>query len=91
MYLIDLYVVHMPRDPFCPIILGRPFFVTTMAKIDRKKGVISLKFGEEKINFHFTQFKSQPYQNKIEMKEGTVIVELASIHFSTQKMNWREA
>ena len=34
MYTIDFHVVSLPRDPFCPIILGRPLFEITTANID---------------------------------------------------------
>ena len=56
MYPIDFHVISMPRDPFCPIILGRPFFVITKANIDSKQGVISLQFGEEEMSFPLRQY-----------------------------------
>ena len=34
MYPIDFHVVDLPRDPFRPIILGRPFFEITTTNID---------------------------------------------------------
>lgn len=44
-YPIDLVVMDMPQDSFCPIIFGRSFLNTAHANIDCKKETVSLKFG----------------------------------------------
>ena len=59
-YPTDFVIVDMPRDSLCPIIFGSPFFVTTRARIDYKNEAISLKFGEEEIKIHFSNFKTHP-------------------------------
>ena len=34
MYPLDFHIVDMPRDSFCPILLGRPFISITKARVD---------------------------------------------------------
>jgi Aspartyl protease len=48
---IDFVVYNMKEDPDIPIILGRPFLITTGAKIDVKYEKNSLNFGKEKVKF----------------------------------------
>jgi hypothetical protein len=56
---IDFVVVDMPIDDNCPIIFGRTFLNTAGAIIDLKEESITLKFGEEKMKFHFSKFKGK--------------------------------
>jgi len=58
----DIHIVDMPRDSFCPILLGRPFVSITKARIDNKKETISLMFGEEEMAFRFAKLKKRPYE-----------------------------
>ncbi|GKA52934.1 mitochondrial proton/calcium exchanger protein-like protein isoform X1 [Tanacetum coccineum] len=53
---IDFIILDMPEDIKVPLILGRPFFSTSRAKIDVYKRKITLRVGEEKIVF--TSIKS---------------------------------
>ena len=72
----------MPRDSFCPILLGRPFVSITKSQIDDKKETISMQFGEEEMTFHFAKLKKRPYEEE-DIKEEKTIAELAAIHIST--------
>src|SRR4051812_28334639 len=49
MYPLDFHIVDMPRDTFCPILLGRPFVSITKARIDNKEETIYMLFGEEEM------------------------------------------
>ncbi|GJW39832.1 putative reverse transcriptase domain-containing protein [Tanacetum coccineum] len=53
---VDFIILDMPEDIKVPLILGKPFFSTTRAKIDVYKRKITLKVGEE--NIVFTSIKS---------------------------------
>ncbi|GJS11481.1 retrovirus-related pol polyprotein from transposon TNT 1-94 [Tanacetum coccineum] len=48
-FTVDFIILDMPEDIEVPLILKRPFFSTTHAKIDVFKRKITLKVGEEKI------------------------------------------
>ncbi|GKE48898.1 hypothetical protein Tco_1480156 [Tanacetum coccineum] len=48
---IDFIILDMPEDIKVPLILGRPFLSTARAKIDVYKRKITLRIGEERINF----------------------------------------
>ncbi|XP_021719167.1 uncharacterized protein LOC110686867 [Chenopodium quinoa] len=48
---VDLVVLEMDEDATIPIILGRPFLATSGAMIDVKCAKISLKVGDELIEF----------------------------------------
>ncbi|GJY27031.1 hypothetical protein Tco_0401757 [Tanacetum coccineum] len=50
-FLVDFINLDMPEDIKVSLILGRPIFSTAHAKIDVFKRKITLKVGEEKINF----------------------------------------
>ncbi|GJX76199.1 DNA-directed DNA polymerase, partial [Tanacetum coccineum] len=50
-FLIDFIILDMPEDIKVPLILKRPFLSTARAKIDVYKRKITLRVGEEKINF----------------------------------------
>ncbi|GJU31149.1 hypothetical protein Tco_1174738 [Tanacetum coccineum] len=51
---IDFIILDMPKDVKVPLILGRPFLSTAHAKIDVFKRKITLRVGDEKINFKRT-------------------------------------
>nr|GEX00063.1 hypothetical protein [Tanacetum cinerariifolium] len=48
---LDFIILDMPEDIKVPLILGRPFWSITHAKIDVFKREITLRVGEEKTNF----------------------------------------
>ena len=83
---IDFVVVDMPIDDNCPIIFGRTFLNTAGAIIDLKEETITLKFGEEKMKFHFSKFKGKSKQKemmKMEEKEEKIVEDLAVIYYNT--------
>ena len=49
---IDFIILEMEEDIEIPIILGRPFLATTGAVIDVKNGRLTLKVGEEEVEFN---------------------------------------
>jgi hypothetical protein len=63
---IDLVIVDMPSDNKCLIILGRSFLNKIGANIDCRKESLSLKFGEEEMNFYFSKFKDKPDRKEFE-------------------------
>lgn len=50
--LVDFIVLEMEENTEIPIILGRPFLATAGAVIDVKNGRLTLKVGEEDIEFN---------------------------------------
>ena len=48
-YLIDLVILDVPVDPFCPIVFGIFFIRTLKAYIDCRKETITLRFGEDEV------------------------------------------
>jgi hypothetical protein len=83
---IDFVVVDMPIDDDCPIIFGRTFLSTAGATIDYKKETITLKFGEERMKFHFSKFQSKSKHkeiNELEEKEEKIIEDLAVVYYNT--------
>ncbi|GJW87385.1 putative reverse transcriptase domain-containing protein [Tanacetum coccineum] len=48
---VEFIILDMPEDIKVPLILGRPFLSTTLAKIDVYKRKITLRVGEAKIIF----------------------------------------
>ncbi|XP_057984772.1 uncharacterized protein LOC131169607, partial [Hevea brasiliensis] len=49
---VNFIVLEMEEDVKIPIILGRPFLVTAGAIIDVKNGRLTLKVGEEEVEFN---------------------------------------
>ncbi|XP_021658919.2 uncharacterized protein LOC110648864 [Hevea brasiliensis] len=49
---IDFIVLEMEEDVQIPIILGRPFLATSRAIIDIKNGQLTLKVGDEEVEFN---------------------------------------
>ncbi|GJT86854.1 reverse transcriptase domain-containing protein [Tanacetum coccineum] len=50
-FLVDFIILDMPKDIKVPLILGRPFLSTALAKIDVYKRKITLRVREERIVF----------------------------------------
>ena len=54
----DFYVLDMEdsaQSPSSPILLGRPFMKTAQTKIDVAKGVVTMAFGGDMINFNISE------------------------------------
>jgi hypothetical protein len=60
---IDFVVCDMKEDPYIPIILSRPFLITTGAKIDVKCEKNSLNFGKEKVEFSAIKINDNTHSN----------------------------
>ncbi|XP_057999073.1 uncharacterized protein LOC110673467 [Hevea brasiliensis] len=58
--LIDFVILEMKENVQVSIILRRPFLVTTEAIINVKNGKLTLKIGEEKVEFN--QFRVKKYK-----------------------------
>jgi hypothetical protein len=83
---VDFVVIDVPKHPFCPIIFGKPFHMSTNLKIDNKRGIVALKLGEEEFQFNFSKFKNQPYEKEVDTKEDDLLPCLAIIYGETPKM-----
>ena len=55
-YPTNFLVLGTPQDDFRPIIFGRPFLNTVNAKIDCKKQIMGVSFGDESHEFNFSKF-----------------------------------
>ena len=80
-YCIDLVIMDVPVDPFCPIIFGRYFLRTIKAYMDCRREIITLRLGEDEVYFHFSKFDVQPYRKELTDKKGKPIAELAGIYY----------
>ena len=49
---VDFIILDMEEDSQVPLLLGRPFLATGAALIDMKKGVLTLRVGEEAASFN---------------------------------------
>ena len=61
-YPTDFLVLGSPQDDFCPIIFGRPFLNTVNAKIDCKKQIVGVSFGDESHEFSFSKFSRKLHE-----------------------------
>jgi hypothetical protein len=52
---VDFVVMEMEEDKDIPIILGRPFLKTTRTLIDVETGTLTLRIGDEKVEFNLHQ------------------------------------
>ncbi|XP_050897066.1 uncharacterized protein LOC127103868 [Lathyrus oleraceus] len=57
---IDFVIMDIKEDSHIPIILGRPFLATARAIIDVKKGMLTIKVGEETVEFLLAKFLQAP-------------------------------
>ena len=49
---VDFIILDMEEDSQVPLLLGRPFLATGAALIDMQKGVLTLRVGEEAVDFN---------------------------------------
>ena len=73
--------MDITRDPFYPIISGKPFMTLTNASINSKKNTISLKFGHDLLRFNFSSFKKHFYHKKPGDVKGKTINDYVSDFF----------
>ena len=52
---VDFIILDMEEDSQVPLLLGRPFLANGAALIDKQKGVLTLKAGEEAVDFNLLQ------------------------------------
>ena len=52
---IDFIILDIEEDSQVPLLLGRPFLATGAALIDMRKGVLTLRVGEEAADFNLLQ------------------------------------
>ncbi|XP_073133841.1 uncharacterized protein [Henckelia pumila] len=65
--IIDFVVLDMEEDGNMPLILGRPFLATAEAKIDVKKGELSMGVDSEKVIFNVFKVANNPSTKKVFM------------------------
>ncbi|CAM8929737.1 unnamed protein product [Rhodiola kirilowii] len=56
----DFVVLEMEEDNEIPILLGRPFFYTTGAIFDTTKGSITMRLGDEEVEFNLEKAQKGP-------------------------------
>ena len=56
---VDFVVMKMEEDNQVPLLLGRPFFVTSVALIDVKKGELTLRVGNQAVRFNLDKSLTQ--------------------------------
>ena len=54
-FLVDFVVIDIEEDKQIPLLLGRPFLATGVALIDVKKIELTLRVGDEVMNFNLNQ------------------------------------
>ena len=54
-FLVNFVVMDMEKDKQVPLFLRRPFPITGAALIDVKKGELTLRVGDEPVNFNMNQ------------------------------------
>ena len=59
-FLVDFVVIKMEEDTQVPLLLGRPFLETGAALIDVQKGELTLRVGDEAIQFNLHKSLTQP-------------------------------
>ena len=57
---VDFVVIKMEEDTQVPLLLGRPFLATEAALIDVKKGELTLRVGDEAVQFNLNKSLTQP-------------------------------
>ena len=73
--------MNITRDPFCPIIVGKPFLTLTKASIDSKRSTISFKFGHDLLMFNFFSFTKHFYHREPGDVKGKTIIDYVSDFF----------
>ena len=57
---VDFVVIKMEEDTQVPLLLGRPFLATGVALIDVQKGELTLRVGDEAVQFNLHKSLTQP-------------------------------
>ena len=67
-FLVEFVVIDIEEDKQVSLLLGRPFLATRAALIDVKKGELTLRVGDEKVQFNLNKFLKQPNFDNAECK-----------------------
>ena len=59
-FLVDFVVMQMEEDTQVPLLLGRPFLATGAALIDVQKGELTLRVGDEAVQFNINRSLEHP-------------------------------
>ena len=59
-FLVDFVVMQMEEDTQVPLLLGRPFLATGAALIDVQKGEMTLRVGDEAVQFNINRSLEHP-------------------------------
>ena len=59
-FLVDFVVMKMEEDTQVPLLLGRPFLATGAALIDVQKGELTLRVGNEAVQFNINRSLEHP-------------------------------
>ena len=59
-FLVDFVVIKMEEDTQVPLLLRRPFLATGAALIDVQKGELTLRVGDEAVQFNLHKILTQP-------------------------------
>ena len=59
-FSMDFVVIKMEEDTQVPLLLGRPFLATGAALIDVQKGELTLRVGDEAVQFNLNKSLTQP-------------------------------
>ena len=57
---VDFVIIKMEEDTQVPLLLGRPFLATGAALIDVQKGELTLRVGDEAVQFNLHKSLTQP-------------------------------
>ena len=57
---VDFLVINIEEDKQVPLLLGRPFLATGATLIDVKKGELTLRVGDEAVQFNLNKSLKQP-------------------------------
>ena len=59
-FLVDFFVMQIDEDTQVPLLLGRPFLAIGAALIDVQKGELTLKVGDEAVQFNINRSLEHP-------------------------------
>ena len=65
---VDFVILDFEEDRHCPLILGRPFLNTGRALIDVHEGKLTLRVGEESVEFIMSKLMKYPLDDETCMR-----------------------
>ena len=79
---VDFVVLDFEADRTCPLILGRPFLNTGKALIDVHEGKLTLRVGDEEVDFFTSKLMNYPSEDKTCMKIIAIDECIKEVNFS---------